>query len=66
MSTSATQVRRVLVVLPNWLGDLVMTMPLVDLLGQAGVGTVRPLEIMAVVRRAPSSASRSTFQVSCR
>ncbi len=51
MSTSATQVRRVLVVLPNWLGDLVMTMPLVDLLGQAGVGTVRPLEIMAVVRR---------------
>ncbi len=51
MSPDVTQVRRVLVVLPNWLGDLVMTMPLLDLLGQAGVGTVRPLEVLAVVRR---------------
>ena len=48
---SATQVRRVLVVLPNWLGDLVMATPLLDLLDRAGIGTVRPLELQAVVRR---------------
>ena len=48
---SATQVRRVLVVLPNWLGDLVMATPLLDLLDRAGVGAVRPLEVQAVVRR---------------
>lgn len=51
MNSSATQVRRVLVVLPNWLGDLIMATPLLDLLGQSGVGAAWPLEVVAVVRR---------------
>lgn len=51
MNTGAGQHRRVLVVLPNWLGDLVMACPLLDLLAAARDETGRSLTLTACVRR---------------
>jgi heptosyltransferase-2 len=50
MIPAATQLGRVVVVLPNWLGDLVMAMPLLDLLHETG-GRGERFAIIVVVRR---------------
>ncbi len=51
MRTPAGQAYRVLVVLPNWLGDLVMACPLLELLHRARDHAGRPLAVLACVRR---------------
>ncbi len=51
MSTRGARGEHVLVVLPNWLGDLVMAMPLVDLLVEARDPQGRRLRVTACVRR---------------
>lgn len=51
MNGASRQRGRVLVVLPNWLGDLVMATPLLDLLAQARDRHGRRLTVMASVRR---------------
>jgi len=51
MSAAARQDIRLLVVLPNWLGDLIMTMPLVDLLSRARDQDGRPFTLFVSVRR---------------
>jgi len=51
MSSSRSQAGRVLVVMPNWLGDLVMATPLLDVLHQACDNAGEPLCIYACVRR---------------
>jgi heptosyltransferase-2 len=44
-------VRRILMVMPNWLGDLIMATPLVDLLWRASEAAGGDLALHAVVRR---------------
>jgi heptosyltransferase-2 len=51
MSRSGRQRDRVLVVLPNWLGDLIMAMPMLDLLHRARDRAGRQLTLIASVRR---------------
>jgi heptosyltransferase-2 len=51
MIRRSTSVSRVLVVLPNWLGDVVMAMPLLALLDGARSPAGESLEIVACVRR---------------
>lgn len=51
MSTFPGHRRRILVVMPNWLGDVVMACPLLDLLHRVRDESGRPLALMACVRR---------------
>jgi heptosyltransferase II len=51
MNAGSRQRGRVLVVLPNWLGDLVMATPLLDLLASARDHHGRRLTVMVSVRR---------------
>lgn len=51
MKSGGRHAGRVLVVLPNWLGDLVMASPLLDLLQAARDEEQRPLSVIASVRR---------------
>jgi heptosyltransferase II len=51
MKSGGRHAGRVLVVLPNWLGDLVMASPLLDLLHAARDDAQRPLAVVASVRR---------------
>ncbi|HOX26546.1 MAG TPA: lipopolysaccharide heptosyltransferase II [Candidatus Krumholzibacteria bacterium] len=51
MITDGRQGLRVLVVLPNWLGDVVMATPLLDVLHETRDDRGRPLAIVASVRR---------------
>jgi heptosyltransferase-2 len=51
MTVGDGRARRILVVMPNWLGDLIMATPLLDLLWRAGDTAGGGLALHAVVRR---------------
>ena len=51
MTAAGAELRRIAVVLPNWLGDLVMAMPLLELLDRTRAAQRLDCELVTVVRR---------------